>query len=78
MEGEGEHLLAEVEKETDPISEEKEVALGVVVEAHTEVASHRGNFKTLKGPLWLLLWRRTLELTPSLHFALVSMLPERP
>lgn len=47
MEGEGEHLLAEAEKETDPISEEKEVALGVVGEAHTEVAFHRGNFKTL-------------------------------
>lgn len=43
MEGEGEHLLAVVVKEIDPISEEKEVALGGVVEAHTEEALHLGN-----------------------------------
>lgn len=47
--GEGEHLLAVVEKEIDRISEEKEVALGEVVEAHTEVAFHLGNFKTLNN-----------------------------
>lgn len=48
-EEEGEHLLAVAEKEIDPISEEKEVALGVVVEAHTEVAFHLGNLRTLNN-----------------------------
>lgn len=46
---EEEHLLAVVEKEIDPISEEKEVALGVAVEAHTEVAFHLGNLRTLNN-----------------------------
>lgn len=49
VEEEGEHLLAVAEKEIDPISEEKEVALGVVVEAHTEVAFHLGNLRTLNS-----------------------------
>lgn len=43
VEGEGEHLLAVVVNEIDPISEEKEVALGGVVEGHTEVALHLGS-----------------------------------
>lgn len=44
VEGEGEHLLAVVEKEIDPTSEEKEVALEGAVEGHTEAAFHLGNF----------------------------------
>lgn len=47
--GEGEHLLDVVVKEIDRISEEKEVALGEVAEAHTEVAFRLGSLKTLNN-----------------------------
>lgn len=46
VEEEGEHLLAVVGKETDPISEEREVALGGAVEARTEAALHLGSSYT--------------------------------
>lgn len=46
VEGGGEHLLAVVVKEIDPISEEREVALGAVVEARTEAALHLGSSYT--------------------------------
>lgn len=42
----GEHLLAVVGKETDPISEEREVALGGAVEARTEAALLLGSSYT--------------------------------
>lgn len=73
VEGEGERLLAVVVKGIDPISEEKEVASEGAVEARTEVALHLANSYTLQCPLrsWLR-DRRASELTPSLHFALVS------
>lgn len=51
VEEEGEHLLAVVVKEIDPISEEKEVALGGAVEARTEVALHLASSYTLQCPL---------------------------
>ena len=50
-EGEGGHLLAVVVKEIDPISEEKEAALGGAEEARTEAALHLANSYTLQCPL---------------------------
>lgn len=73
VEGEGERLLAVVVNEIDPISEEKEVALGGVVEAHTEVALHLGScYKLNTVPSDLFCEDLLQNSLPSLHFALVS------